>query len=153
MSIPHSSTMTPSETATSTVTTMTKGKLCMDIIVLIIILIFGFLPSLVWAIGTDNVIIIGSVGGMGASWAFAAMAVKLFGKDSEEGIAILCFLFTLLYMVVIWAAEIESYFYFAGLPIPSLFTWTASFGKMDGMELANRYTPLAFISRLSTSSA
>ncbi|KAJ8588653.1 hypothetical protein M405DRAFT_933957 [Rhizopogon salebrosus TDB-379] len=77
------------------------------------------------------------------------MAAKLFGKESEHVIAIFCFVFTFYYMVVIWAAEIKSYFYWAGLLIPSLFTWTASLGKMEGMELANRYTPLAFLARLS----
>jgi hypothetical protein len=46
---------------------------------------------------------------MGAFWALAVVAVKLFSKHSEESIAILCFLFTLFYMVVIWAAEISEY--------------------------------------------
>jgi heme O synthase-like polyprenyltransferase len=101
--------MTPSKTATSTVTTMTKGKLCMDVILLILIFTFGFVPSLMLAISTDSVTVICLVGGMGASWALAAMAVKLFGKEAEENIAILCFLFTVFYMVVIWAAEIGEY--------------------------------------------
>jgi heme O synthase-like polyprenyltransferase len=87
----------------------TKGKLCMDIIVLVLVFTFSFVPSLVLAISTDSVTVICLVGGMGASWALAATAVKLFGKEAEENIAILCFLFTVLYMVVIWAAEISEY--------------------------------------------
>jgi hypothetical protein len=51
----------------------------------------------------------GSVGGMGASWAFAAMAVKMFGKEAEETIAIFCLLFASFFMVVIWEAEIGEY--------------------------------------------
>jgi heme O synthase-like polyprenyltransferase len=81
----------------------------MDIIVLITILFFCLLPSLLWAISKGSVILIILVGGMGASWAFAAMAAKLFGKESEEAIAIFCFVFTFYYMVVIWAAEISEY--------------------------------------------
>jgi heme O synthase-like polyprenyltransferase len=87
----------------------TKGKLCMDIIALIMIFTFCFVPSLLLAIRTDSVTVKCLVGGMGASWALAAMAVKLFGKEAEENIAILCFSFSFSYMVVIWAAEISEY--------------------------------------------
>jgi hypothetical protein len=88
----------------------TRTEIGMDIAILLNILLFTTGPGLAWVITRDSrTVIISSIGGMASSWTLAAAAVRLIGQRAEKGIAVLCFLFTILYIVIVWATEISEY--------------------------------------------